>query len=104
GAVLRHKDYGDYALPPNANIIDVFNDLNRELLILGAPGAGKTVLLLQLAKALIEQARQDSSKSIPVVFNLSSWAAERKPLRDWLVDELRQKYQVPKKVASTWVE
>ncbi len=114
GAVLRHKDYGDYELPANANILDVFNDLNRELLILGAPGGGKTVLLLQLAKELIEQARNPTPQSppriqggeapIPVVFNLSSWAAERKPLADWLVDELRQKYQVPKKVATAWVE
>jgi len=114
GAVLRHKDYGDYELPANANILNVFNDLNRELLILGAPGGGKTVLLLQLAKALIEQAKNPTPQSpprkqggeepIPVVFNLSSWAAERKPLGDWLVDELRQKYQVPKKVATAWVE
>lgn len=115
GAVLRHKDYGDYELPANANILDVFNDLNRELLILGAPGGGKTVLLLQLAKALIEQARnprlpassplgRGAIPPIPIVFNLSSWAAERKPLSSWLVDELRQKYQVPKKVATAWVE
>ncbi len=104
GALLRHKDYGDYELPANANILDVFNDLNRELLILGAPGGGKTVLLLQLARELIQQARQDSSKAIPVVLNLSSWAAERKSLADWLVDELRQKYQMPKKVATAWVE
>ncbi len=104
GAVLRHKDYGDYALPPNANILNVFNDLNRELLILGAPGGGKTVLLLQLARELIAQARQDASKAVPVVFNLSSWAAEHKPLAHWLVDELRQKHQVPKKVATEWVE
>ncbi len=113
GAVLRHKDYGDYELPANANILDVFNDLNRELLILGAPGGGKTVLMLQLAKELITQARNPTPQSpprkqgeepIPVVFNLSSWAAERKPLADWLVGELRQKYQVPKKVATAWVE
>lgn len=115
GAVLRHKDYGDYPLPPNAKIIDIFNDLNRELLILGAPGAGKTILLLQLAKALIGVARGEkqsafssqlsanTQKAIPVVFNLSSWAAERKPLNEWIVEELRLRYQVPKKVAEMWV-
>ena len=103
-AMLVHKDYPDYPLPPNANILDVFNDLNRELLILGAPGSGKTVLLIQLARVLITQARQDTSKAIPVVFNLSSWAADRKPLAEWLVDELRQKYQVPQKTAQTWIE
>jgi len=116
GAVLRHKDYGDYPLPPNAKIIDIFNDLNRELLILGAPGAGKTILLLQLAKGLIEAARGEkqsavsgqlsanAQKAIPAVFNLSSWAAERKPLNEWIVEELRLRYQVPKKVAEMWVD
>ncbi|MEZ4671962.1 MAG: TIR domain-containing protein [Anaerolineae bacterium] len=104
GAVLRHKDYPDYPLPPNASIFQIFEDLNRELLILGEPGGGKTVLLLQLGKELIEQARSDVKKPIPIVFNLSSWAAERKPLADWLVDEMRLKYQVPKKVAKEWVE
>ncbi len=85
-------------------------------MILGAPGGGKTVLLLQLAKELIQQAKNPhpsvpsafasgrGEEPIPVVFNLSSWAAERKPLAVWLVDELRQKYQVPKKIATAWVE
>lgn len=104
GAILKHKDYPDYPLPPNANILDVFNDLNRELLILGAPRGGKTVLLHQLASKLITQARQDTTKAIPIVFDLSSWTAERKPLADWLVDELHQKYQVPKTTAQTWIE
>ncbi|MBN8620918.1 MAG: NACHT domain-containing protein, partial [Anaerolineae bacterium] len=104
GTVLRHKDYGNYHLPAEMNILDVFNDLNRELLILGAPGGGKTVLLLQLAEKLLQQARSAPDKAMPVVFNLSSWAAERKPLGEWLVDELRQKYQIPKAVAQEWVE
>src|SRR5690606_28117308 len=72
--------------------------------ILGAPGGGKTVLLLQLAEKLLQQARSAPDKAMPVVFNLSSWAAERKPLGEWLVDELRQKYQIPKAVAQEWVE
>lgn len=104
GAVLKHLDYGDYALPSSANIGRVFDDLNRELLILGAPGAGKTILLLELARDLIARAEEETQEPIPVIFNLSSWAAERKPFGEWLSDELRQKYQVPKKVAQNWVE
>lgn len=103
-AVLKHIHYGDYQLPSSAGIGEVFNDLNRELLILGAPGAGKTILLLQLARHLIERARADETQPIPVVFNLSSWAAEQKPLQDWLIDELRLKYQVSKILAQTWIE
>jgi TIR domain-containing protein/NACHT domain-containing protein len=102
--VLKHTYFGDYALPSSAKILDVFKDMDHELLILGTAGAGKTILLLQLAQSLIEQARLDEKQRIPVVFNLSSWAAKRKPLADWLIEELRLKYQVPKKVAKEWVD
>jgi hypothetical protein len=39
-----------------------------------------------------------------VVFNLSSWAAQRKPLNEWMVDELNERYSVPKKLAQAWVD
>ncbi|MCX9077131.1 MAG: NACHT domain-containing protein, partial [Candidatus Methanoperedens sp.] len=103
-SVLQHTQYGDYKLPPGAKAADVFHDLNGELLILGEPGSGKTTTLLELARDLIDRAEKDETLPIPVVFNLSSWAAERKPLADWLADELNTKYQVPKKAAQEWVK
>lgn len=91
-------------LPHGTKLIDVFNDMNRQMLILGEPGSGKTTMLLELAKSAIEEAEQDETKPIPVVFNLSSWADKREPLEQWLVDELRTKYNIPKKVAQAWVK
>lgn len=41
---------------------------------------------------------------MPVVFNLSSWAVRRQPLREWLIAELHERSNVPKKVAKAWVE
>jgi hypothetical protein len=40
---------------------------------------------------------------MPVVFNLSSWAARRLPLAEWLIEELRASYQVPRSIAAWWV-
>ena len=37
---------------------------------------------------------------MPVVFHLASWAARQRPLADWLVDELAERYYVPRKVAQ----
>src|SRR5581483_3002802 len=71
--------------------------------ILGAPGAGKTTLLLELARDLIARAEQDERHPIPVVFNLASWATKRQPLREWLVEELNTKYDVPRKLAQAWI-
>ena len=84
-------------------IIDVFDQMGGALLILGAPGAGKTTLLLELCRGLIGRAEQDEGHPIPVVFNLSSWATKRRPLKEWLVEELNTKYDVPRKMAQAWV-
>jgi hypothetical protein len=76
----------------------------RTLLILGSPGAGKTIALLQLAQRLIERSEQNLSIPMPVVFNLSSWTKDRKRIFDWLIDELREKYQVPKSLSEPWIK
>ena len=73
-------------------------------MILGEPGAGKTVTLLQLCRELIGEARTDTRKPIPVVLALSSWAAEQLPFEEWLRKEVREKYGLPKKVADDLVQ
>ena len=81
----------------------IFDDVNRKFLILGAPASGKTVLMLQLAHQLLEQARSDTDKRIPVIFNLSSWVIEKKPFAQWLIDELKRNYGTGKKLAQEWI-
>ncbi|MCA9999485.1 MAG: NACHT domain-containing protein, partial [Anaerolineales bacterium] len=82
------------------SIETVFNEAGRKLLILGDPGSGKTMQLLQLAKALIATAKNDSAAPLPFVFNLSSWVQKQEPLADWLVEELHQQYQLSRQFAQ----
>jgi hypothetical protein len=91
-------------LPEGSPISDVFDKVGGGLLILGPPGAGKTTALLQLCGELLSRAKRDPHQPIPVVFNLASWARERSALSVWLVDELSRSYQVPRRIASEWVE
>ncbi|HEX2619148.1 MAG TPA: hypothetical protein VHL11_03345, partial [Phototrophicaceae bacterium] len=91
-------------VPAGIKMIEVFDALNGELLILGDPGAGKTTALLALARDLIGRARRDDSLPIPVVFNLAAWSEKQPPLRDWLVDELNARYQVPRQIGIDWVD
>jgi hypothetical protein len=93
-----------HPLPIGTPISRIFNEVGKALLILGEPGAGKTTLLLELTRDLLDQAKQDESHLIPVVFHLSSWVEQRLALRDWLVDELNKRYDVPRKLAQTWVK
>lgn len=103
-AVIKHVDYGEIAMPTSAGILKVFDDMRRDLLILGAPGAGKTVLMLQLARDLLKRAESDEASAIPVIFNLSSWADKHLPLAEWLVERLSVEYQVSRPLAQRWID
>ena len=52
-AVVKHVNYSDCELPAGSDFGKVFSALGAELLILGTPGSGKTILLLQLAEHLL---------------------------------------------------
>lgn len=93
-------------LPIGTGITQVFNQMGegRTLLILGEPGAGKTITLLKLAQNLIARTEEDLGQLIPVVFNLSSWEGKQQSIADWLVQELSSKYQVSPALGKAWVE
>jgi eukaryotic-like serine/threonine-protein kinase len=93
-------------VPQGTKVINLFDRIGegRSLLILGEPGSGKTITLLELACELIKRAKIDVNQLIPVVFNLSSWTLKRQKIENWLVDELNNKYQIPKPIGQSWVE
>lgn len=93
-----------YLLPKDKPAIEIFEEMGRALLILGDPGSGKTITLLEIARDAIARAEDDFNLPIPIVFNLSSWAEHKLKLVDWLIAELHFKYQIPKKVAQAWLE
>jgi hypothetical protein len=101
--VVQELDRPAQMLPPDTSIVQVFDDADGELLILGEPGAGKTTLLLELTRALLDRADQYATLPIPVVFQLATWAARRLLLADWLAHELYQRYDIPRQIAQDWV-
>jgi predicted NACHT family NTPase len=69
----------------------------RRLVVLGDPGAGKTMLLVRLVRSqLARRAAADEKTAartpVPVLFALASWNPSRQGLRDWLVDQLITNY------------
>jgi len=93
------------ALAQRERLADVYDALEGELLVLGAPGSGKTTALLALARELIARAEQDEAHPIPMLFQLATWAAKRGTLAEWLIDEMAQPggYDVHRRVAEQWV-
>ena len=91
--------------PPTsaAGILELFDNpaIAGKLLILGLPGAGKTVALVQLARELVVRAERDLGESIPVLLNLSSWSGD-KSISEWLVEELKLKYGIRKEYGTKW--
>ncbi|MBN1148994.1 MAG: NACHT domain-containing protein [Anaerolineales bacterium] len=115
--LVRLPDQEERPLPPSTSMLEVFDQMKGAMLILGEPGSGKTTMLLELARGLIERARGELAefarqaplqpellRPIPVVFNLSSWRDLRQPLSEWLVDELNSIYSIPTSVARAWVK
>ena len=53
---------------------------------------------------LIQQAKNKEDAPIPVVLTLASWAVKKLPLEQWVVEELRTKYDISPVVGKVWVE
>ena len=58
----------------------------RQLVVLGAPGAGKSVLAMQLTLGLLD------AGEVPVLLSLASWDPRREALDKWLARRLAEEY------------
>jgi len=101
-SVLELPGRSARALERSAPIKPIYDDVGRSMLILGEPGSGKTIALLELARDLIQAARTDPSQAVPLVLNLSTWAGQ--PLQTWLIDELKTKYFVAERMGKPLLE
>ncbi|WP_344322400.1 NACHT domain-containing protein [Streptomyces macrosporus] len=74
----------------DARIGEVFSERvpTRRLVVLGEPGAGKSVLLIHLLQDLI--ARRPAGGPVPVLFSLASWNPNQQRLQEWMADQLRR--------------
>ncbi|MFB6860869.1 NACHT domain-containing protein [Streptomyces virginiae] len=58
----------------------------RRLVVLGEPGAGKTMFLVRLLLAQLEQ--RPPGGPVPALFSLASWDPARQDLYTWMADQL----------------
>lgn len=87
-----------------ARLARALHDLRAAFVLVGAPGAGKTLRLLGVAEALLRLGRTEDGVTLPVVLNLSSFATFRGTLATWLVHELVAKYALPRPQVERWLD
>jgi len=84
-------------------LLDDYDEDIKRLLIIGEPGSGKSILLLQLALALIDAKRHSSSYPVPLIIHLSSWSTAYISIESWLETQLvfsAGEYGMSKKAAK----
>ncbi|MDC0832943.1 NACHT domain-containing protein [Geitlerinema sp. CS-897] len=92
--------------PEGTHIVDIFDraEIGGRLLVLGAPGSGKTTMLLQLAEELVKRGQENAAYPVPVLLNLSAWKSEFRDIPSWMVSDLKLKYGVRKDITEKWIE
>ncbi len=95
----QRPDLADQVQAPGTQLVDVFDRLDRALLILGAPGAGKTTLLLSSPGTFWTGRRRTRAahpRGLPAVV----LGQQRRPLADWLVDASTSSMTCPERSAK----
>jgi HEAT repeat protein len=65
--------------------VDAFDHYNRRILLLGEPGSGKTITLLQFARDAIIKRRNNPSAPLPILGIIPGWNADEQPsIAHWL--------------------
>lgn len=117
----------EFDLSLDQTIAEVFEQMNESMLILGAPGSGKTTQLVELAGSLVEQSKDigrvdsapDSQEpAIPVVVDLADWSQRRRrfgirsgssdhahhrKFDTWMLTTLERRYGIPANICELWL-
>jgi len=78
--------------------------IGGRLLVVGGPGSGKTGALGRLGRGLLERARSTVEEPVPVPLNLAAWPIAKTPFCDWLVNRLKEEFDLPAEHSMAWLE
>lgn len=74
-----------------SGVVEAFTAIpSRRLVVIGQPGAGKTVLTLRFTLDLL--ARRQPGDPVPVIFGLHTWDPLEQSLQDWMAARLAADY------------
>jgi hypothetical protein len=103
---VEFRDAGGAFLGSLHEVHEYFSGLSpRRLVVVGPPGAGKTVLALELLIRIAQEAANTPHGPglVPVRLSLPAWDTEQ-PFEEWVSQHLTLEYSVPKVAARMMVE
>lgn len=90
----RFREVGGARTGDLASVLEYYRSLSPGRLALqGEPGAGKTVLALELVVRLLEQRQQDGHGPVPVLISAAACDTSR-PWPKWLAGHLAQRFNI----------
>ncbi|MBZ6476723.1 NACHT domain-containing protein [Streptomyces griseocarneus] len=93
---------GNRRFPLGTPLVQLYREeYDQRLLVLGAPGAGKTTQMLELTRDLLTAA-SDPGTPVPVPLLLSRWPGTS--LEAWVLRELESLYRIDRAVARQFLE
>ena len=96
----RFREAGGGERGDLATVVEFFQSLwPRRLVILGEPGAGKTVLAMELLVGLLERRHHDPSIPVPVLVSAATYDTNQ-TWEGWLADQLTQQFNMPAEAAT----
>jgi hypothetical protein len=82
---------------PFTDFYEAFKQLEGRILLLGEPGAGKTIMLLHFGRDSIVRRIQDTKQPLPILATIPTWDIRTNPpLIDWLATS----YSAPPNVSE----
>lgn len=103
-AVASQNQAKNLNLSGSIDIYKSYKALEENFLILGEPGSGKTILLLELATGLLLNEKLE----MPLIVNLSSWEGKKfwekeSSFEDWLFKEAERSYRIRAAAFRRWL-
>ncbi len=90
----RFREVGGAGTGDLFSVLEYYQSLSpRRLVLLGEPGAGKTVLALELVVRLLEQRKEDGHGPVPVLISAAACDTSR-PWAKWLAGHLAQRFNI----------
>ncbi len=99
----RFRDVGGGSEGDLDTVLSYYQSLSpRRMVILGEPGAGKTVLAMELLIGLLERRQKDKSSPVPVLVSAAAYDTSR-PWEEWLAEHLEQRFRIGLEAAAALV-